>query len=457
MSNWVASLLAYHPELAGLAVVKRARRSLHLQLPGGEVLGQFTGAPCHYQRDGQWLPLDTALQLDSARNEYGAPGLRVRLSPAGLVRVMRGADPDSTLHRQQTTRVGILDIGDGSLSQVKTLGGGLVDGDSLVRSLGGGVEHRLRLTETGLRETLTLAQALPGGDDDQWLVLETAFPDCDWPDGWIDGDLAAGVQELGAPTGTDANGNDAPCRRYAKKRGGTQFLYTGVPLSWLASATYPVVFDPDFAADASDGYIWGQNTISFANARATATASSDTATALAVGQRTTTTPLYCCYRSFVSFDTSSIGAAATILQVNLVLAVIYDFSTYDDFDVQIVKHAWDAPLANYREADYDGCLSGPADDSIWRNTAGIATSTPLASGNLSTAWPNKTGMTSYSLRSNKDAEAIDIPGGYNRNEYVQLASATHGTEALRPVLQVLYAAGGGLGPIANYYRRRRVA
>jgi hypothetical protein len=456
MSNWVATFLAQHPELAGLPVVKRARRSLHLRLSSGEILGQFTGAPCHYRQDGQWLPLDTALQLDTARNEYGAPGLRVRLSPAGLVRVLRGDDPDSTLHRQQTTRVGILDIGDGSLSQVKTLGGGVVDGDSLVRSLGGGVEHRLRLTETGLRETLTLAQALPGGADDQWLVLETAFPDCDWPDGWVDGDLVAGLQELGAPTGTDASGNDAPCRRYAKKRGGTQFLYTGVPLSWLASATYPVVFDPDFAADAGDGYIFGSSTASNAAARVTSAGAVDTLTTLNIGQQALSTPRWYVYRGYLLFDTSPVGEA-NVAQVNLLLAAVSDYSIYSEFDVQIVKQAWTAPLNSAREQNYDGCWTGSPDQAIWRNTADIGVNTLLASGNLDTAWVNRTGLTYYSLRSDRDAAGVDIPAGGNRNEYVSFASATHATEALRPVLQVLYSAGGGLGPIAEYYRRRRVA
>lgn len=457
MSNWVASFLTEHPELAGLPVAKRARRSLHLRLTSGEVLGHFTGAPCHYQQDGQWLPLDTALQLDTLRNEYGAPGLQVRLSPAGLVRVARDDDPDVTLHRQQSTRVAILDIGDGSLSQVKTLGGGVIDSDSLVRSLAGGLEHRLCLTETGLRETLTLTQAPPAGGGNQWLVIETAFPDCDWPDGWIDGELAAGIERLGVPVGTDAAGNEAPCRRCARKRSGTQFLYTGVPLAWLASAVYPVIFDPDFAADAADGYIWGQNTTSHAAARATSTAASDTTTVTQVGQRTTTTPLYYCYRGYISFDTSLIGPASTILQVNLLMAATGDFSTYADFDVQIVKQAWSSPLNNSRELNYDGCLSGPADVSIWQSTAGLTLNALLASGNLATDWPNKAGMTCYSLRSSRDAAGIDIPGGFNRNEYLQLASATHATAGLRPVLRVLYSAPGGIAPITQYFRRRRAS
>lgn len=163
-------------------------------------------------------------------------------------------------------------------------------------------------------------------------------------------------------------------------------LFGGVPV------------DPSYSCTAFTS-IWGFDS-SYSTARSTSTTYSDKYPR--VGQFS----YYYVLRSFLRFDTTSLPSSATILQVNLVMACQYDYSDAD-FDVQIVRQAWAYPVSSSnQEANYDGCLSGTADQSIWRNTYGMRTNTYYASGNLSTSWPVKGGYTHYSLRSNRDYAGI---------------------------------------------------
>ena len=100
-----------------------------------------------------------------------------------------------------------------------------------------------------------------------------------------------------------------------------------------------------------------------------------------------------------------------------------------DFDVQIVKQDWSGqnPLSSDNMGTaFDNCLSATADDSIWRNTSGMATNTPYTSGNLSTAWVNTNGITYYSLRSSRDYGNGEPSG----NEFVDLYAAEATTACL---------------------------
>jgi hypothetical protein len=103
----------------------------------------------------------------------------------------------------------------------------------------------------------------------------------------------------------------------------------------------------------------------------------------------------------------------------------------------IVKQNWSAQdpiVTGNREAAFDGCLTADLDAAIWRNTAGIDTTTPYTSGNLSTAWVSKTGATYYSLISARDRAGTAPTGA----EYVSICFAEQETEAYRPVLTVAY-------------------
>jgi len=205
---------------------------------------------------------------------------------------------------------------------------------------------------------------------------------------------------------------------------------------------YPVRIDPDFTGSTADGYVAGGSTI-YATARSTATTYSTGGTTFTCGQ-VFFSPNYINYRGFLKFDTSGIGPGQNILQDNLNMTVQQDNSAAD-FDVQIVKQDWSAqdPIETAtREAAYDNCLAGTEDDSIWRNTDGIAVNTNYTSGNLDVTWVEPEGNTYYSLRSSRDLNA-DEP---TAKEYIVLYSQENATAAYRPYLTILYEAAAPPSP-----------
>lgn len=443
MANWVADHLAQHPDMAALPVYKRARHSLHLQRPDGLIVAQFTGAPCHYLDDALgWQPLDTRLR--QIGNEYGAPGLATRITLDGGVRL------DRTAHRQRTVGFVILDALTGKVkSRLLSLPAGRLDGENVVRE-SGPFRHVARVTETGLRETLTIAQPLSGNAASEWAMLETQVSGHDWPDGWLDAAPVVPGVTFRQPLCVDAAGDVFAARWYARKEGSRQFLLTGVPLAWLAGAAYPVVLDPDYAAEASDARVYG-GSATYATARSTSTNSYTTSQAEQLGQTWTSKGGYLIHRHFHKFDTSSIPGGSTVTQANLTLVVTIDYST-TDFDVVIIKQDWsgqDPIAAGNREAAYDNCLSGTPDDNIWRNTLGLSINTQYTSGNLSTSWVTVAGSTYYSLLSNRDRNG-DVPGG---NELVTAAMSENATSTYRPFLTVIYTEGGGGGFNVAWARR----
>jgi len=383
----------------------------------------FTPQPMHYKDDaGEWQPLDTALQ--EYPDGFGAPGIPVRITRDGLVSL--------TGWSQQTTRIGLYDPATGTFTARMVMLQGVPSGDCIVRE-GPRFRHEIRLLEDGLRETLTILEPLGIGAANEWIVIETKVDGITFPDGEV-GEFGAGGQLFPLPRATDANGEAAPIKRFAKTISKVQYLYTGIPVSWFATAAYPVVIDPDFAGSTADGYVYGDNA-DYPTARATSVAYNSTAVTVYLGQYLSA-GTYKCDRAFLKFDTSSIPDSDIIQRVNLKLTCNSDNSD-TDFDVQIIKQDWSAqdPLSDAnREAAYDNCLAGTQDDNIWRNTNGIVLNTQYTSGALSTAWVNKTGNTYYSLRSNRDLNAT-TPTGY---EYISWAAAEHATPAYRPVLAVLY-------------------
>lgn len=189
----------------------------------------------------------------------------------------------------------------------------------------------------------------------------------------------------------------------------------------------------DYLCSTNDGFINGWHKTSYAIARSTSDNFTTTDTRLYLGQALD--GYYYIYRAFLKFDTSAIPDGDTVTQVNLKMVCGEDLSSIN-FDVQIVKQNWSDqdPLSNAnREVAYDNCLAGNLDDNIWRNTNGIVINTQYASGNLNTAWINKTGPTYYSLRSSRDY-GNNTPTGY---ELLVLWSQDCPTIAYRPILTVV--------------------
>ena len=431
MANWVAAILEANPELIAWPVVKQARRSLHLRRPDGKTLGLFTSGPIHYQDEqGEWQPIDTTPIHDDYAGLWYCPGLKVGIGDTATVSL---AESD---YVQKTTRIGLFRPSTQELLATRDVPLGQREGDALVAERDEWRVER-RITATGYRELLTLKVKpdIPQVQVGDFLVLETLIWGITLPNGWVEGEYAISEHWSPMPVAWDANNEPLTCRRYWRDG----VLYTGIPVTELAHAVYPVTIDPDFTSSTADGYVNGQDN-TYATARSIASGSNITAATFLCGQRFID-PEYRVYRGFLKFDTSGIGAGQTITQVNLNMTVAFDNSA-TDFDVQIIKQGWSAqdPLAaGNMEAAYDNCLAGAADDNIWRNTAGIAVNTNYTSGNLDVTWPDPLGDTYYSLRSSRDFAAT-TPTAL---EYISLCAQEHATAVRRPYLTILYEAAGG--------------
>jgi hypothetical protein len=429
MANWVRDFLTNNPDKAGWAVHKRAQHSLHLRRPDGIIEAHFAGAPMHHNALGDWQSLDTALVYNPSGDDYGAPGLRPRLK---LDRTnIVGA------YSQRTMRVGLFDTSAMSFASKVTLPTGHVEDDCVVSS-GSWWEHRIRLTETGLRETLTIfsKQTIAGAKANDWLVLDTIITGRSF----ADGELTAGDDFEGykfpLPKAHDSSfglGSLAPCKRWAKTISGAQHVFTGIPLSWLATAVYPVIIDPDYSEFTADGFIYGQNA-SFATARSTVTYFDNTysevyvSTYLNAGQ-------YVVQRGFWKFNTSTIGARNIVTQVN----GKYTISSVGGTPYQKVylhDYDWSAndPItAPNCPTSYAGALTS-TQDALWKDTTGLSVGTQYASSNLNTSWVNKSGNTYYAMLCDSDLNSA-APLGINA---ANIASQNHTTAGYRPILTVLY-------------------
>ena len=433
MANWLAQHLERNPEIARLPVYKRDRHSLHVQQRDGSVMAEFVTRPLHYQDDhGIWQPLDTALR--AAGNEYGAPGLDVFFAPDGGVRVA------GTKHRQRTGRVVVLDVATGRVKRIvaSDLGVGRIEDDSLLRDAGM-YQHRLRVTATGLREELTVNGPLGGTSAAEWLMIETEMQGRSLPDGWVDSLKWAGRYQFRPPTCTDARGTTVAARQYALRQGNRQMLYTGVPLAWLASAVYPVVLDPDFSAATSDGVVAGE-AADFATARATCTYYDTSTNAMKTGAELVSTGcdnVFRVWRSFLAFDTSSIGANP-VLASTLRLAITSSFFSALPSDLEITKFNWSAwnPVGSgNQESVFDAALAAPK-DVVWREAGFSFTNDAYydSAEALDTAWINRIGATYYGLLATNDREAVE-PSEVTDSQSVDVWTSE---SSYPPILRVIY-------------------
>lgn len=394
MSNWAA----YKEKEIGLPVVKRAKHGIHFDAGKGLVQAEFVGKPCHYFDGKEYKAIDTRplLRKDGT---YGC------------------AHSDVIIHTDGTVQVG-------EYSQKAALiypGKISVDGDRIARPFSGGVQY-LYITENGFR---------------QEIVLEK-MPDLRKVSALVDS--VKGI----LPTKYTASALSLKDSSTAELSDFVQVDKTSLARV-LEAAKYPVVIDPDFAGSTTDCDLVGQNA-DYATARSTYNNLGNDNRfrmwwRLAGG-------VYYVGRAFLLFDTSSIEAESTVTQVNLSLVAFSAAGAGAIGDIQIVKYDWselagDISNATKRETAYDGCLAGTADDSIWHNDT-LTGSTRYDSGNLSTAWVSKTGVTYYGLRGAKDYVGSETPAGEN---YENIDSANHVTEGYRPILKVTYTAAGTFIPV----------
>lgn len=171
----------------------------------------------------------------------------------------------------------------------------------------------------------------------------------------------------------------------------------------------------------------------YATARSTGTDYS-TAQETATVAHDFNTPNYYVARAVLRFDTSVIGAGATVLAVTMTLSAQGDYSTNND-DVQIVKANWRGLTVDvHTDAVFDIVLTA-ALDAVWRNTNGMALDTPYESPALDPAWVVVDGDTYYGLRMARD-QAGTQPSDESGMDF-------HGPAAVdptwRPTLNVMYS------------------
>jgi 5-hydroxyisourate hydrolase-like protein (transthyretin family) len=426
MPNWVRDYLTRHPELADRPVYKRGRYGLHTVRPDGQVEAHISLRPVHYRdAHGDWQPIDTDL-VQQPDGSFRGTGVPVTLHPDGRVALDDGA------YGQQTTRIGFFDPATRTFSGAYALPAGTVQGNTIRRDQGR-YHHVLTLTSSGLVEELVIDSRPPlGGHAGEWVVLETVVSGVSLPDGWLDSPFEHGGFQFPVPVVWDARGRPAPARRYARTVGGTQYVYTGIPVSWLTSAQYPVVIDPDFTAHSGDACLQ-VNGATYADTR-TGSVEWVGGASLWLGQYYTGDH-YEVYRVALKFDTSGIGTGNEVQQVNLTLNCSEDESV-TDFDVQIVQCDWSAydPLGyGNGTAALAAILNADLDDNIWRGTSGLSINTDYTSGNLDPTWVNRTGYTYYGLLSSRDRSGTTPTG----SEGIRLRPTEDGWHP--PVLTVVYS------------------
>lgn len=210
----------------------------------------------------------------------------------------------------------------------------------------------------------------------------------------------------------------------------------------------------DFQATSTYASISGLLSTTYSVTRSTASSFS-TGTVPTIGQRykaSAPNKGYYVSRAFLAFDTSAIGGDV-VSQVNLKLTVTNDLSA-TDFDMQIVKCDWSAtyPIdSGNQQTAYENCLSSALDDSIFRNTSGVSANTQYTSGNLSTSWINRSGITYYAIMSSLDRSGT----APTATDYISFYQQGYATEAYRPVLTVIHAAGGGASAVPVIMRQYR--
>lgn len=434
--NWVRDFLAQNPEFASMEITGRTESSITFKDKDGKLITQVASFPIHYKdKNGEWQPIDTTLVYFPDTDEYGAGGLYTRIKPDGTVRITD--NQGQTIHTQRTAGFGKFNADTKEFSSLGTFAEGSANGDTLTRSIAD-IEHKLKLTDLGLKEELILPNPLTGISPNDLVAMETEFANTQlFPDGWL-GDTTIKGYQFPKPNGWDATGASLPLKRYARFIDGKQYIYTGILGSSLTGVAYPITIDPDYLDSTNDGHIWGDNTV-YATARLNSAYYDTGNVVIYLGQNyydADAVMTYSVTRGFLNFDTSAIPDSNIVTQVNLKMVCIADFSVGADFDVQIVKQDWSAqdPISDLnREAVYDNCLAGTADDNIWRNTSGMSVNIQYASGNLNTSWVSKTGNTYYSLRSSRDYGSNQPTG----NEYINIGSQDHTTVAYRPILTVL--------------------
>ena len=405
MANWAR----LQEQLTGLPVVKRAKHSIHFDKGNGEIVANFSGAPCHYQdTDGLWKPIDTKLLL-LPDGFYGSPHSDVKIHKDG--RVKAGG------YQQKSALVAAKE--------------GVVDGDKIVREFKFGTQY-LYMKEDGFRQETVITRP-PTTAEAKYLIASES------------GELPSKYKRSDI-TAVDADGAVH------------EFVNLGQFKKWLDAAAYPVTIDPDFSVqpDATDG----------ADTHITSwSAYRDFNYGIAINIQTYPTGVDT-NRSLIRFDISDIPSGATVSAGTLGL---YQTTTQTGKTAKFHR----ALVQWYEGNKNGAALDAGVDGSTWnyRNNNGSVAWEGGAGGAAGSDWA--TGATDTETINNGSVTTFDITadcaywvanpssnfGGWVLGDsatYLRFASSEFAIESYRPVLTVTYTAGSaGVPKHFLHYARLR--
>lgn len=402
MANWAK----LQEDLVGLPVAKRAKHGIHFKKGANEFVANFSGKPCHYEDGGIWKPIDTKLVL-LPDGFYGCPHSKVKVHPDGRMAVA-GTD--------YAQRV--------ELPSAKT---GLADGDKLVREFSFG-KQELRITEVGFKSEITLNR-IPTLTEARKLIASES------------GTLSKKYLKS-LTTATDANGDSHTFSTLSAFR------------TWLASATFPVVIDPDFSVTSTSGDV-------DLNSSDTDRNYGQVGSLMEYGGS-----------HLIRFDCSSIDSSNTVTAASFgctktgaaVGSTVY---TWKYYSVSEANGDWVEGNSSNPADSNSPCWLGKTGDGsggvtdAWAGSAGCQTSgTDYEATELLSCSVNRgdAQYTSYSFDFNASgiARIQNWLGATNTNygllcptnaNSIKMASSESVTESYRPVLTVTYSAAGGFHPI----------
>ncbi len=442
MANWAR----LQEQLTGLPVVKRDKHSIHFDKGNGEIVANFSGKPCHYEENGIWKALDTAI-VELEDGSLGAKGVPVRLNLNGLVRIINEQNED--LYSQVTTRVGVFNSTTSNLVDYINLPVGTVQDDLLVKDTDL-YSHTLRLTETGLREEIVIHEkpAFITDKANLWLVLDTVVTGITFEDGWLD-QFEIAQMHFPPPTATDAEGREGTAKCYAKNINGVQHIFTGLKFSELYRAAYPVTIDPDFTGTSSGG----DTNIRSANSTNYGT----DGTFQFLNNR----------HILIRFDLSSVPAGASITAG----AIRFNATAGWNATGMTMNEISDAN-GDWGETTCSWLYKVNATTTGWAGSAGLSTS---GTDYETTEFIGSSSTTYQGEYSNFRCDIVVSSGGLSAMEgwcgqasnnglifrttatgYTFVASKEHATEYFRPLLSVTYTAGStGVPKHFLHYARLR--
>lgn len=121
-----------------------------------------------------------------------------------------------------------------------------------------------------------------------------------------------------------------------------------------------------------------------------------------------------CSRTFLWFDTSSLGAGATISAAKLVHPLIANVGNTDNLTIHVVGHT--AADTTIVAGDYD-TIGSTSYGNVAVSGLSEATTTDITLNATAIAAISKTGNTAIGIRSNKDKDAVEptTSNGYTAN------------------------------------------